>query len=224
MAPPDLAGDVPVRRVLERLNRETVLRVRVETDATGTERLERRPSQLRHRAPPLQRDPRLDATVTAIAERHLVAVRLPLLELAVLLQPLEDALVRFLLRQSCELTGLLVHPAVRSDHRDLRQTVVEADLVVERVVTRRHLERAGAEVALDALVGDHRYAAPDHGNDHLAVDQAPVAIVVRVHGHRYVRQDRRRLRAGSARSSAHRPPPRVRPRGRRATSDGTGTS
>ena len=110
-------------------------------------------------------------------------VGLALLELIVLLQPLEDALVRFLLRQPGELAGLLVHPPVRSDHRDLGQAVVAADLVVERVVTRRHLERAGAELALDPLVGDHRHAAPDHGDDHLAADEVPVAIVVRVHGH-----------------------------------------
>ena len=60
--------------------------------------------------------------------------------------------------------------------------MVAADLVVERVMTRRHLERARAEVALDALVGDHRNAALDDRNDHLASDQLPVTLVVRVHG------------------------------------------
>src|SRR6476469_1427376 len=100
MAPPDLAGDVPVRRVLERLNRETVLRVRVEADATVTERLERGLAQLRHRAPPLQRDPRLDPALTAIAERDRVTVGLALLQLVVLLQPLEDTVVRLRLRQA----------------------------------------------------------------------------------------------------------------------------
>src|SRR5438552_5845911 len=161
MAPPDLAGDVPVRRVLERLNRETVLRFRVVTDTAGAERLECGLAQLVHRAPTLQRDARLDAALAAIAERHRVAVGLTLLQLVVLLQPLEDASVRFLLLQPCELAGLLAHPPVRSDHRDLRQPVVAADLVVERIVTRRDLERAGAEVALDPLLRDHAHTPSD---------------------------------------------------------------
>ena len=45
---------------------------------------------------------------------------------------------------------------------------------------------------VDSLVCDDGNAPRDHGNDHLAVDQVPVAIVVRVHGHRDVGQDRRR--------------------------------
>src|SRR5882724_9669713 len=146
MAPPDLAGDVPVRRFLERSNRETVLRFRVVAHAAGAERLECGPSQLLHRAPPLQGDARLDAAVALVAERHRVAVGLALLELTVLLQPLEDALVRFFLGQAGKLPSLLVHPAVRSDHSDLGQTVVATDLVVERVMTGRDLERAGTEV------------------------------------------------------------------------------
>src|SRR6266566_4435568 len=111
MAPPDLARDVPVRRFLERLDRKTVLRFRAVADAPGTESLERRLAQLLHRAPPLQRDARLDATLAAIAERHGVAIGLALLELPMLLQPLENACVRILLRQPRELPGLLVHPA-----------------------------------------------------------------------------------------------------------------
>src|SRR5439155_4643866 len=125
-------------------------------------------------APPLQRDARLDATVAAIAERHRVTVGLALLELAVPLQPLEDTLVRFFLAQARELPGLLVHPAVRSDHGDLGQTVIATDLVVQRVVTRCDLERAGAELTLDSLVCDHRYTALDHRHDHLAADQVPI--------------------------------------------------
>ena len=109
-----------------------------------------------------------------------------------LLEPLEDALVGFLLRQPRQLAGLFVHPPVGADHRELGQAVVAADLVVEWVVTRRHLQRAGAELALDALVGDHGHAALDDGNDHLATDQVPIAIVVGMHRHCDVGQDRRR--------------------------------
>ena len=96
--------------------------------------VERRLLQLLHRAPPLQRDPRLDPRLAAVAERDRVPVRLPLLELVVLAQPGEDALVRLLLGQAGELARLLVHQPVGADHRQLGQAVVAADLVVGRVV------------------------------------------------------------------------------------------
>ena len=51
------------------------------------------------------------------------------------------------------------------------EAVVAADLEVDRVVPRRDLERARAEVGLDPLVGDHRHAAPDDGDDDLPADR-----------------------------------------------------
>src|SRR6185312_2300063 len=100
-------------------------------------------------------DARLDPALAAVAERDGVSVRLALLQLTVLAEPIEDPLVRLRLRQAGELTGLLVHPTVGADHRQLGKVVIAADLVVLRVVPRRDLERAGAEVDLDTLVGDH---------------------------------------------------------------------
>ena len=99
-----------------------------------------------------------------------MAVRLALLELAALAEPLDDPRVGLLLRQSGELAGLVVHAAVGADHHRLRQSVVAPDLVVERIVPRRHLQRARPELRLDALVGDHRHAPLDERHDHLASD------------------------------------------------------
>ena len=110
MAPPDLARDVPVGGVLERFDREAVLRLGMETHAAGAHRLERRLLQLVHRAEPLQRDPRLDARLAAVADADGVAVRLALLELVVLLEPREDALVGLFLVAG-EVAGRVVHPA-----------------------------------------------------------------------------------------------------------------
>ena len=50
----------------------------------------------------------------------------------------------------------------------------------------------GAEVGLDALVGDHRHAAFDDRHDHFLADQVRVALVVRMHGDGDVGEDRRR--------------------------------
>src|SRR5438067_6530410 len=102
MAPPDLARDVPVGRVLERVDREPVLRLGVVFDTLLAQRGERRPLQLVHPAPPLQRDQRLDPALAALADRDRVAVRLALLEQATLLAPGEHALACLVLGHARE--------------------------------------------------------------------------------------------------------------------------
>ena len=212
---------------------------------SGWKRTRRSPSALdrgrrglRHRAPPLQRDERLDPRVAALAGADGVAVGLALLEQPALLAPRRRrASSASAWVQPGELAGLGVHPPVRADHHRLGQVVVAPDLEVDRVVARRDLERARAELGVDALVGDHGHAALDERDDHLAADRVAVALVVGVHGDRDVGEDRRRAhrgdrdpvrrrrrRTGSGRTSACRPCPRGRPRGRRSRSGGTGTS
>ena len=196
MAPPDLTGDVPVRRVLERLDCEAMLRLGVVADAAATQRVECWLLQLRHRAPPLQRDPRLDPAIAAVAERDRMAVRLALLELAVLLEPREHAPVRVVLCEAGEIAGVVVHPAVRADDGQLRKPVVPADLVVERIVPRGHLQRAGPELALDPFVGDHRDTPLDERDDDLLPDEPSVAVVVGMHRNCHVGEHRRRPHGG----------------------------
>src|SRR5438445_23501 len=152
---------------------------------------QRRLPQFRHGAPPLERDTRLDPGLAAVTQRDGMSIRLALLELIVFLEPHEHALIRLLLREPRQLAGLLVHAAVGTNHGDLRQTVVDADLVVRRIVTGRDLERARSELTLHALVGDHGHSSLDHGHDHLTADELAVAIVVRMHRDRDVREDRR---------------------------------
>ena len=135
-----------------------MLALGVVADAPLAQRLERRPSRLLHRAPPLERDQRLDPRVAALARADRVPVALSLLELVVLLQPRDDSLVGLGLGQARELARLLVQPAVRPDHGQRREAVVGADREVDGVVPGRHLERPRAEPELDALVGDHRHA------------------------------------------------------------------
>ena len=132
----------------------------------------RRRGQLLHRAPPLEHDQRLDAGVAALAGADRVAVRLAAVELPALLQPREHARAGLLLRQAGEVAGLVVHPAVGADHRELRELVVAPDLEVGRVVPRCHLERARAELRLDALVRDHRHAPLDVRHDDFLADRS----------------------------------------------------
>ena len=134
VAPPELPGDAPVRRLLERLDREPVLALRVEPDMPRAKLLDRRPGELVHPAPPLRRDERLDPRVAALARADGVAVRLALLELPALLEPRDDPLVGRLLVEALEALGH--HPAVEPDHRERLEAVVAADLEVGRVVAR----------------------------------------------------------------------------------------
>ena len=190
--PPELARDVPVRDLLERADRELVLRLGVVADAPLLQRRERRLARLLHRHPPLQRDERLDPGVAALARADRVPVVLALLEPVVLLQPGEHGLVGLLLRLPGEVAGVLVHPAVRTDHGQDLELVVAADLEVGRVVAGRDLERAGAELGLDARVGDHRHGPLDVGDEHLLADRVAVALVVGMDGDGDVGEDRRR--------------------------------
>ena len=131
MPPPELPRDAPVGRLLERVDREPVLRLGVVADAPLAERLDRRRAELLHRAPPLERDQRLDARVAALARPDRVAVRLALLDEAALLGPLEHPRARLLLREPGEIAGLGVHPSVGPDHDRLGEPVRPPDLEVE---------------------------------------------------------------------------------------------
>ena len=76
------------------------------------------------------------------------------------------------------------------------QAVLLAELEVDRVVGRRDLDRAGAEVALDALVGDDRDGPVlERQDDPLAVE-VRVALVVRVDGQGRVAEHGLRPRRG----------------------------
>jgi hypothetical protein len=93
-----------------------------------------------------------------------------------------------------EVAGLLVERAVRVEHDDGREPVAAPHLEVVRVVRGRDLERAGAELRVDVLVGDDRdLAADERQHGHLA-DQVRVAAVLRVDGHRDVAEQRLRTR------------------------------
>ena len=91
--PPQLARQAPVGRLLQRLDREAVLRLGVVPHAALLQRGDGRAGGLVHAAPPLQRDERLDAGVAALARPDRVPVVLALDEPPALLHPSEHRLV-----------------------------------------------------------------------------------------------------------------------------------
>ena len=155
VSPPELARDAPGTNVLEVGEHHLALLLRRAANAPGLQRLDRRLDELGHLDPPLEQNERLDPIAGTVAEADRVPVRLALLELVVVAQPLDDTRVGLVLREPGELAGLLVHASVEPDHHRLGESVCAADLPVERVVTGRDLEGAGAERGIDALVRDH---------------------------------------------------------------------
>ena len=74
---------------------------------------------------------------------------------------------------------------VRGPREDVEhgQAVTLAERVVVEVVRGRDLHAAGAEFAVDVVIGDDRNLAVAERQDHRLADQMPVALVLRVHGH-----------------------------------------
>ena len=106
----------------------------------------------------------------------------------VLLQLLDQRLARLEPVLPRVRPGVLRHPPVFVDHRHARQRVALPHREVVRIVPGRHLHRAGPEGGVHELVGDDRELAPDHRELHPRADHVPVALVLRVHGHRGVAQ------------------------------------
>jgi hypothetical protein len=131
-----------------------------------------------------------------LARADRVAITLRLLQLPPLAKPLDDQCSRFLLCEPHELASLFVHAAVRRQHHRFRQPVRTANLEVDGVVARRHLERAGTELGIDSLVRDDGNAPLEEGHDDLAPDEFGVPLVPRVHGNRDIGKDRRRANRG----------------------------
>src|SRR5439155_24457475 len=102
VTPPQLPRDAPRADVLEIREQALRLLLRRAAHAPFAERRDRRPNKLLHLDPPLQHHKRLDAVARAVAVADGVTVRLALLELVVLAQPFEHALVRFRLGEARE--------------------------------------------------------------------------------------------------------------------------
>ena len=94
------------------------------------------------------------------------------------------------------LPRLLGEPPVGADRDDLLEAVLAADLEVVGVVAGGDLQRPGAELGVDVLVGDDRQAAADQGQDAVLADEVAVALVAGIHGDGGVGEHRLRPHRG----------------------------
>ena len=90
--------------------------------------------------------------------------------------------------------SLGVKGRVRVHDVDHGQVVAQPDLIVIRIMARRHLERAGAKGRIDIGVGNHRNRPVKRRHQRCLAHQVTIALVVGVDGHGGITQDRLRPR------------------------------
>ena len=167
---------------------------RHEARAAVTHRGDRRRGERRDPHEPLHGEVRLDRRMAAIAAPEREHVRLGADEDAVALEIGDEALARYVAVEPGVRAGFGGHHRALVHHRHHRQLVTQPDLEVVEVVRRRDLHGAGAELAVDVLVGDDRNLAADRRQAHRAAHEATVALVVGMHGDGGVAEHRLRPR------------------------------
>ena len=75
-----------------------------------------------------------------------------------------------------------VDARVGVEDADLIQAETLADVEIVKIVSRRDLQRAGAEFAIDQWVGDERNDASGNWQANFFADQSLIALVIRMHG------------------------------------------
>ena len=135
---------------------------------------------------PLRRKPRLDDRLAAVAVAHVVGVVLDAGQQALLFQVGDDLLARKIAVESRISAAFGIDVRLRVHHVDRGQMMALAQGKVIGVVRRRHLHRAGAEVAADPLVeNDGNLAVHQRQAQFLAV-QMQIALVFGMNGNGYV--------------------------------------
>ena len=219
VAPPQLARDAPVVQVVDPVEVPLLHLLRVDLDPAVADRVTGGLGERADLDPPLHGQTRLDRGLAARAVADGVGVR----------ALLGDDPALGAQRADDRGTGLepvqALERAVRGDDRvlvhdgEVRQAVALADLEVVRVVGGRHLDRAGAELGVDVLVGDDRDPAAGERQLDLACRRG--ARSARRRGGRRPRCHRASSRRGSSRRRSTRRPRRSGSRPARRRRPGT---
>ena len=206
VAPPELAADAPVLDVAHPGEVHVLVLLGHELDTAVFHGGDGVFGQRLGADVPLVGQPGLDDGAGAVALRYFQRVVVDLLEQAHGLELGDDGLARgeavhagVALRQAgvevrvdaaveVEHLGLGQHRGVLVEDVDQRQVVALAHFVVVEVVGRGDLHAAGAEFAVDVLVGDDRDVPADDRQFGELADQLGVALVFRVHRDRGVAQ------------------------------------
>ena len=169
MAPPQLAGDAPVFKVLHPGGVGLRPARGVERHLAGVDGIERRPLELIDSDEPLLGKPGLKRSVATIAMHNGVVEILNVIEQAVLLKPCDNGLTALIAVHARELAVAL------DDHRmlvkdiDLRQVVSLTHSIVVGVVRGSDLDEAGTEARVHVVIGeDGDLAVDDRQLDGLA--------------------------------------------------------
>ena len=183
MAPPELARDAPGLDVAHPLEIGVLPPRGHEADAAGLHRFDRGLGEGLGIDVPLVGQPRLDDRARAVAVGHGVDVRLHLLDQALGLQIGKHARARLHpVEAAIGLRRVVVDPGLGVEHVDDVEVVAAAHLEIVEVVGRGDLHRAGPLFGIGVFVGDDGQAAADERQQGVAADEAPITLVLGVHG------------------------------------------
>ena len=163
VAPPQLAANAPVLKVLHPGGVGLRPARGVEGNLTGVNGVKRRPLELVNGHKPLLGQPRLKRGVAAVAVHDGVIEVLHVIEQVVLLEPLDDGLAALVAVHAGELAVALDDHRVFVEDVDLRQVVGLTHGVVVGVVGRGDLDKAGAKVGVDVPIFKDGDLAVDDG-------------------------------------------------------------
>ena len=180
VAPPQLAANAPVLKVLHPGGVGLRPARGVKGNLTGVDGVKRRPLELVNGHKPLLGQPRLKRGVAAVAVHDGVIEVLDVIEQVVLLEPLDDGLAALVAVHAGELAVALDDHRVLVKDVDLRQVVGLTHGVVVGVVSRRYLDEARAEISVDMpILKDGDLAVHDGKLDGLAHEGGLLGILRR---------------------------------------------
>jgi len=198
MTPPQLARDAPGLDVFEPVEPGLLPGLGDDPDVAVLHRLQRGKRELGRIDIPLVGEPWLNDDSGAVAVRRRDDAILDVDQSAFLFEPGDDGLARLFPREAEQI--LRDEAVLRLHHESLSVEHVKhvgglepralADLEVVEVVTGRDLHRAGAELGIGMLVGDDGNQAPGDRVFELLADQSAIALVLRMHRDRHVREHR----------------------------------
>ena len=182
VAPPELAADAPVARVLHPVVIGLVETLGHEPDTPVAHGLDGRARQRHHLHEPLLAHHGLHGGAAAVTGAHIVLVRLDGSQISAGFQVCHNGLARLVTVHARIFSAVLRHVRVVRQHLDDGQAVAHAHLEVVGVMRGSDLHHARAEFPVHIRVADNGDLLPHQRQNNLFAVQMGVAFVVRVHG------------------------------------------
>ena len=178
MTPPELTGDAPGLDVVQPVLPGLAPGIGNELQIALLDRLQCPLRRDRDVAEPLRGDQRLDRYPAALTVPDIVGIGLDLDQVSLVLEHGHDLLTGLESIQPDKLLPRLPrHPALAVDDLNPRQVVTLADIEVGRIVERCDFDHAGAELAVDHLIGDKGELASHQREDGEPALELPKPLV-----------------------------------------------